>query len=52
MLLGMVFLTRSMIIPRVYDEIEFFANSPFIFSILNETKELLFFGRVQNLPEN
>lgn len=52
MLLGMVMLTRRLMIPRNYDEVDFFANSPFVFFIMGQNNELLFFGRVQNVTEN
>lgn len=52
MLLGMTMLTRCLMTPRAYDEVEFFANCPYIFYIMGQNNELLFFGRVQNLSEN
>lgn len=52
LLLGMTMLSRSLMIPQVYDEVDFFANCPFIFFIMGQNNELLFFGRVQNLVEN
>jgi len=52
MLLGMTMLTRCLMTPRAYDEVEFFANCPYIFFIMGQNNELLFFGRVQNLSEN
>jgi len=52
MLLGMVLLSRCLMTPRHYDEVNFFANSPFIFFIMDQNNELIFFGRVQNLTEN
>lgn len=52
MLLGMTMLTRCLIIPQVYDEVDFFANCPFIFFIVGKNNELLFFGKIQDLVEN
>ncbi|XP_060838645.1 serpin B4-like isoform X4 [Rhopalosiphum padi] len=49
---GMTILTRCLMTPRAYDEVDFFANCPYIFFIMGQNNELLFFGRVQNLSEN
>lgn len=51
MLLGMTMVLRCMI-PIDNDEVEFLANHPFIFFITGRNDELLFAGRVQNLPKN
>lgn len=48
---GMEYVDRSIYFVR-YNIVEFFANSPFVFFIMGQNQELLFFGRVQNLTEN
>lgn len=49
--LGMVQVQQSACYVVCKNKVNFFVDCPFIFYIISENQDLLFFGRVKKLPE-